>query len=247
MRKALTLAAAIALVSTQAFATYYVVLKDGTRYKAKSKWTVSKGKAVIQLESGGSVAVNASDIDVPLTDKVNKLGLGDVGFIAQESAQPAPAVSSKQPSLGDAIRLRRPTSQPSTPTPAAPASGAAAAAPAVTQKGGQLDAEVLNKFERAFENVGIFEHKVVSTGANSLRADLTADSEDKVFNALSATAFLMVRNAGVEKASIDVCEIFMKTTTGGSSGRFQMTRADAEAIDKKVMSIPDYFVRKVIF
>ena len=36
MRKALTFAAAIALVSTQAFATYIVVLKDGTRYKAKS-------------------------------------------------------------------------------------------------------------------------------------------------------------------------------------------------------------------
>lgn len=246
MKKALTLAAAIALVSSQAFATYYVVLKDGTRYKAKSKWTVSRGKAVIQLESGGSVAVNTGDIDVAQTDKVNKLGMGDVGFIAQESEQPAPAASSTQPSLGSAVRLRRPTSQPATPTPAAAASGAAAS-PATTPKTGQLDAEVISKFERAFENVGIFEHKVVSTGATSLRADLTADSEDKVFNALSATAFLMVRNAGVTKASIDVCEIFMKTTTGGSSGRFQMTRADAEAIDKKVMSIPDYFVRKVIF
>jgi len=42
-------------------------------------------------------------------------------------------------------------------------------------------------------------------------------------------------------------ELFMKTTTGGSSGRFQMTRADAQALDSKQMSREDYFIRKVIY
>jgi hypothetical protein len=246
MRKALTLAAAIALVSSQAFATYVIVLKDGTRYKAKTKWTMSNGKALIQLESGGTVALNPGDIDVAQTDRVNKLGLGDVGIIAQETAQPSASSAAKQPSLGDAIRARRPAQPAATPSPATRAAAPAPVAAATTNPG-QLDSEVLNKFERAYENVGIFEHKVVSTGANSLRADLTADNEDKVFNALSASAFLLVRNAGSDTAKIDMVEIFMKTTTGGASGRFQMTRADAEAIDKKVMTISDYFVRKVIF
>jgi hypothetical protein len=46
---------------------------------------------------------------------------------------------------------------------------------------------------------------------------------------------------------LDVVELFMKTTTGGAAGRFQMTRADAEALDKRTMSQQDYFLRKVIY
>jgi len=41
----------------------------------------------------------------------------------------------------------------------------------------------------------------------------------------------MVRNAGVAGAQIDVVELFLKTTTGGAAGRFQMTRADAESLE----------------
>jgi hypothetical protein len=39
----------------------------------------------------------------------------------------------------------------------------------------------------------------------------------------------------------------MGTVTGGSSGRFRMTREDATAIDNKVMTREEYFVRKVLF
>ena len=85
----------------------------------------------------------------------------------------------------------------------------------------------------------------VSPGAG--RADLTADSEDKVFNAISATSFLMVHNAGVPGADIKMVELFMKTTVGGSAGRFQMTKADAQALDSKQISQQEYFVRHVIY
>ena len=34
---------------------------------------------------------------------------------------------------------------------------------------------------------------------------------------------------------------------GGSAGRFQMTRADAEALDKRTISQQEYFVRKVLY
>lgn len=39
----------------------------------------------------------------------------------------------------------------------------------------------------------------------------------------------------------------MKTTSGGSAGRFQMTRDDAQAIESKQIEKSDYFVRKVIY
>ena len=117
----------------------------------------------------------------------------------------------------------------------------------VQTSGGALGSDVIEKFTRAFENVGIFEQKLTATGPHTLRAELTADSEDKVFNAISATSFLMVRNAGIPGAQVDMVELFMKTTTGGASGRFQMTRADAEALDAKKMTKEEYFVRKVIY
>lgn len=239
MRKVLFFAAVLTLVTTQAFAAYMVVLKDGTQYKAKTKWTMKNGKAIVELMNGQTLALNPSDIDVAKSDQLTKMGLGSVGVI--EIGQEQQAVAQK-PSLGSALVLK-PRAQQQAATAATTAKPGAAVAPA----GPLLASEVLSNFERAYENVGVFEHKLVATGATSMRAELTADLEDKVFNALSATSFLMVRNAGIDGAKIDLVELFIKTTTGGSAGRFQMTKEDAEMLDKKAMTLQEYFVRKVIF
>jgi hypothetical protein len=42
-------------------------------------------------------------------------------------------------------------------------------------------------------------------------------------------------------------ELFMATIKGGAAGRFQMTMADAEAIDKKQVSLQAYFVTNVLY
>jgi hypothetical protein len=57
----------------------------------------------------------------------------------------------------------------------------------------------------------------------------------------------MVHNAGVQGVQIDVVELFMKTTTNGAAGRFQMTRDDAQALTDHKISQQEYFVRRVIF
>lgn len=251
MRKAFMLTAVAVLVAAQSFASYIVVLRDGTKYTAKAKWTVVNGKAIIKLENGSTMQLDPSLIDAAKSEQVTKLGLGDVNIIGQEQST-APQQSAPQPSLGSQIKLRNPGAPAAAPAPApkaAPRQAAPAPTPVapVATTPGTMDQEVLDKFERAYENVGIFEHTLTSTGARTIRAELVADSEDKVFHALSATSFLMVRNAGVDNAQIDAVELFLKTTTGGSAGRFQVTRADAEMLDKKQMTLQDYFVRKVIF
>ncbi|HUP61619.1 MAG TPA: hypothetical protein VNA69_14505 [Thermoanaerobaculia bacterium] len=83
-------------------------------------------------------------------------------------------------------------------------------------------------------------------GGGPLLGQLTVDTEDRAFNSISATSFPMVKNAGVTGAQIDVVELFMNTTTGGAAGRFQMTRADAEALDARKLS-QEYFIRHVIY
>lgn len=249
MRKTFMLAATALLVASQSFASYIVVLKDGTKYTAKAKWTIVNGKAIVKLENGSTMQLDPALIDAAKSEQVTKLGLGDVNIIGQEQAA-APQQATPAPSLGSQIKLRNPGAPaPAAPAPkpAAPKASTSPAPAAPVTSPGNMDQEVLDKFERAFENVGIFEHKLTSTGARSLRAELVTDSEDKVFHALSATSFLMARNAGVDGAQIDLVELFLKTTTGGSSGRFQVTRADAEMLDKKQMTLQEYFVRKVIF
>ena len=250
MKKTLTIVICTLVFAAPAFARYIVVLKNGTRYVAKAKWTVTNGKALVLLENGQSLQLDPALIDPAKSEQATKMGLTNANVLDLNADIPKPKTQ-QQPSLGSQIRLRRPAEQKPQEAPAAqPSSGSAPAAIAATA--GALPIQVIDKFERAFEEVGIFEKNVKSTGANSLRADLSVDTEERVFNALSATSFLMVKNAGVDGVRLDMVEIFMKTTTGGAAGRFQMTRADAEALDAagpngRQAALRDYFVRKVIY
>ena len=240
-KKALVLFAFALFIATQSFASYIAVLKDGKQYKAKAKWTMQGGKALVQLENGQSLLIDPSLIDEAKSELTTKLGLGDVKIVDLDAKLPAGVKPPPTaPTLGDQIKLRKPGEQNA--QQAAPAVAAPVAPPSST-----MSTEVMMKFERAYENVGIFEHKLSSSGAGKIRAELTADSEDKVFNAISATSYLMVRNAGVTGTQIDMIELFMKTTNGGAAGRFQMSRDDAQALDAKTMSLQEYFVRKVIY
>jgi hypothetical protein len=238
MKKAL-IAAAVLFAATQSFAAYTVVMKDGTRYQAKAKWTIVGGKAVIQLENGQRLSVDPSLIDIPKSEEVTKSGLGDVKVLGVE-ATPQPASQQKGTSLGSTVKMRP---RVSLSGPADPAASTAKAAATVTN---QLDGRLAGNFERAYENVGIFERKMAGTN-RVVRAELTTDNEDRVFNAISATAFLIVRNAGVDGVNIETVELFMKTTNGGSAGRFQMTRSDAQALNDKTLSVQDYYIRNVIY
>jgi hypothetical protein len=240
MKKILALCVFAVLVSTQASAAYMVILRNGTRYKAKAKWTVANGKALIQLENGQTLQIDPRDIDAAKSEEVNKLGLGDVNVIAIDAPKPVPAPS--RSTLGDTVRRRQAEAAAAKAAAPAPIAEPAANKPIEDRLNGRLK----DNFERAYDNVGVYEAKLSGTD-RVVRAEITVDNEDKVFNALSATALLITRNALVENLQIDTVELFMKTTNGGSSGRFQMNRADAEAINNKTISIPDYYVRKVIY
>jgi hypothetical protein len=242
MKKILFLVAVVLLVAPQIFAaSYWVVLKDGTKYEAAGKPVIAGGRATVTLKSGQVIQVASDQIDAAKSEEVTRLGGGSLLGVEQ---MPVPS-QTKASSLGSQIKLRREQqqAQPTTPLPTP-------AAPVVT--GPVLGNEVIEKFERAYENVGVFEHKITSTGAHILRAEMTIDNEDKVFNAISATAFLMVKNAGLSNVTIDEVDMFMKMTNGGTAGRFQMTRADADSLyaDGKApdrTKLQEYFVTKVLF
>lgn len=241
MKKTFVAAAVLALSAFPAFAAYTVVMKDGTRYQAKAKWTVISGKALIRLENGQTLSIDPALIDTARSEEVTRSGLRGATVLGVEQAAPQQAPK-QAPSLGSAVQMR-PRAQFGVQT--APAGAAPATATSDVVKN-ELDTRLATNFERAYENVGIFEHNLAGTN-RVVRAEVTADNEDKVFNAISATAFMIVRNGGLEGVDIEKVELFMKTTNGGAAGRFHMTRADAEAINNKAIALPDYYVRKVIY
>jgi len=246
MKKALTLLALATLFTLPAFARYIVVLKTGTHYTAKAKWTIVNGKAIIQLETGQALQVDPALIDEPRSEQATRMGLTNASVIdlnTDSTTQP----QATQPSIGNTIKLRHGTPSQTPQEASITLKSSGTNIPAVVTAPGALGPDVLDKFERAYDNIGIFERKVVSTGGRSIRADMTVDTEDRVFNAISATAYLMVRNAGVQGVLIDTVELFMKTTANGAAGRFQMTRADAEALTNGKISQQEYFVRKVLY
>ena len=245
MKKLSVAVALLLFVSAEAFAAYTVVLKDGTRYQAKAKWTIVNGRAIVSLQNGQTIQLDPALIDVAKSEQVTKDNLGTARVLGVEQRS-TPASQQQKPSLGAAVRTQPragfETPVPPTPSGTAPATGTAP----VTPVANQLDRRVSDNFERAYENVGIYEHAM--SGTNSVvRAEITADTEDRVFQALTATAFLIVRNAGVDSITIEMVELFMKTTTGGAAGRFRMSRADAEALNTRRIPPSEYFVRNVIY
>jgi hypothetical protein len=240
-KKILSFAALLVLLPSLALASYTIVLKDGTRYRAKEKWKVSGGKAIVTLENGTTLSLDPKLIDQRETDRVNASGLGDAKVIptAQPSSQPQ---QPQQSPLGSITTLKRPT----TTTEGSTTKTGDSSNPNLGQT--NLSNDVLMRFQQAYENVGLYDAKVIGGGRNALRVELTADNEDQVFKAISATSFLVTKIPEITGGErVELVELFMKTINGGSAGRFQMTAADAQAISSKQISWQEYFVSDVIF
>ena len=213
MKKMAGVAVAFALFASQAFATYVVVLRDGTQYKAKAKWTIVNGKALVTLENGNTLQLDPALIDPQKSEQINRLGLGNVKVLAQEQT-PAPVAPEETNPLGSSRKLRKPVPT----TEVATATSTNPDAPIENAPGG-VGNEAMQKFENAYENVGIYEHRVTTPGPGRVRVDLLVDQEDRVFTALSATAFLITGIPRSTGDQIDMVEIYMRETNGGACRR----------------------------
>lgn len=241
MKRILLLAAALLMVATSSFATYMIVLKDGTRYRAKQKWTINGKLAVARLESGELIQFDSSLIDHEATDEANRLGYGDAMVISTgTTTSSAPKKAAAKP-LGSVTSLRK--------LPAGTSRDATADTPGKSDANEPAGPPLIGKqsvrmFSKAYDNVGIYDAEIEPLAGYRLRVQLTADNEDTVFKAISATCYVMTH---IPDQRIDMVELFMATLNGGSSGRFQITPDEAKKINDKKISWQDYYVAKVIF
>src|SRR5262249_32591089 len=150
MKKSLWLLAIAALFASNAFAaSYWVVLKDGSRFECRAKPVIANGKATFITLAGQTFNVEASQYDLAKSEEATRYGGAQVFNIGGPGTT---QTGTQQAGLGSQIKLRKLTANP------APASVPAVVAVSPVAAGsGELSMEVLQKFERAFENVGIYE------------------------------------------------------------------------------------------
>lgn len=233
--------AVLALVFLASSALAYVVkLKDGTLVFARMPYTVKGMQAIITLENGTVTQIAMDKVDVPGTVKYNKENFGNVVAIEapeEKSHQLPTAPPRSANALGDLIRKRGTRLGLPTPGPAASSAGAA------TNSGEAADTVVQAAFSRVFEGTGISQFRVTRYRGMT-RVLATSDSEQAVFNTLSASA-RAISDAVARGRSAPV-EIVLTTSSGESAGSFEMTPAQAKLLVDRNLTVQEYFVRNVI-
>ncbi len=242
--RGLALAAAWWLAAGAALA-YVVVLKDGSKIFARSKYEVRGANAVITLENGNITQIPFSQIDVPGSDRYNKENVGNVIAIStpQEKELETPKTTDKKrENLEQFIREKKKeeTAAPS-PQPARPATPAPAAASAGSSGGSTGNPFIDREAERVFTEGGITQYRL-SPGP---RVAFIASEEDSVFRALNAAARLIVSLGSTGKAtSLDVSVV---SAAGEEGGKFKMTPDNARGLTEGSETASEFFVKRVIF
>lgn len=235
------LAVALFLASGSALA-YVVKLKDGSLVFARLKYEVKGTKAIITLENGTVTQIDLSRVDVPGTEEYNRKYSGNVIALdtpdqkvlnVPSSAPPPP------PRLQDMIREKR-TKQPLEPG----ATGAAAVGPSGEAASWSAVEPLLKaSFDQILQGAGIPQYRLTNF-RGKVRLIATANSEEAVFNTLSAAARALADLATRGKA-VPV-EIILTTSSNQSGGTFEMTPDQARQIVNGGLPVAEYFVQNVI-
>ena len=234
---------ALFLLASSAFA-FVVKLKDGSLVFARAPYTVKGTRAIITLENGTVTQIDLDKIDVPGTEKYNKENFGNV--IALEAPQekvfqaPTPVAQSKS-TLEALVRQRR--DRLGLPTPGAPLANARSVGTA-PETSGSVDPLVQASFARIFEETGITQFRLANNHGKT-RLLATANSEQAVFNTLSASARAITETA--ERGRPTSVEIILTATSGEHAGNFEMTPAQAKLLRDRSLTVQEYFVRNVVF
>jgi hypothetical protein len=233
---------AAALLAAQTLLAYVVVLKDGSKIFARSKYEVRGSKAIITLENGTITEISAAQIDVGATERYNKeVGGGNVLAIETPSQQalPQPKSNKDRNALEEYIRKQRALGHEE--HEAAPKKEAEPAA--VHETSAPIDPNVAVEFSRAFDSVGLNQYRLTNTSIGP-RLIVTTNSEQAAFSALEAAAHA-VANLATSGRSLTV-DLLMSTTGGENAGHFRLDANSVRPLTSGQITPQDFFVKNVI-
>jgi hypothetical protein len=233
--------AGLALVFLLAAATasgYVVKLKDGSIVFARIKYEVKGKKAIITLENGTVTQIDLDKVDVPGTEEYNKKYSGNViaidtpeqKMLNAPGGPPTPA-----PRLQDVARQSKLRGGGPSATPGPGSSEAGSWQP--------VDALMQAAFSKIFDGASIPQWRL-SNYRGKTRLLVTTNSEEAVFNALSAAA-RAIRDLS-ERGKENALEIVFTTSSNEPAGSFEMTPDQARQLVNGTLAVGDYFVKNVI-
>lgn len=233
--------AALAFGSAVALA-YNVKLKDGSIIFARSKYEVKGNKAIITLQNGTVTQIDLSTIDIPGTEQYNKDNPGNVIALMQGEDHEVKLPTIKPPptiSLQEVIRQRKTKIGELFNKPAEAESASAGAASSFQP----VESGVESVFRRVLDGAAMTQYRLTSF-RGKLRLLATVNSEEAVFNMLSASA----RALGdlLERGKPTAVEIVLTTGSGDSAGTFEMSSDQARALVNGNLSVADYFIKNVV-
>lgn len=222
---------------------YVIYLKDGSTYQAKEKYRVDKGMAIITLTNGTVISVDLQLVDAARTEQANKSGIdADAILDTGTSGQSSPP-RNKPTSLGQIAKQGGALNSPSS-------LGTSTAKP-TTGKSTEVefaDESVRRAFTKIFENVNLFEYKIVQGSTPStVRINMTTDNEKDVFNALTASAKVMNELRDLKKQNVTALELYFATTSGAAAGRFSFGLDAAKNLAEGQVPVEQFFVDQVLF
>jgi len=229
------------LAFSAALFPYIIYLKDGSTYQAREKYRVDRGMAIITLANGTVISVDAELIDTAKTEQANKSGID--AEVITDGTSPAVPTQPKVTSLGQIAKGGGELSSPSTlgTTTAKPAAGK-------SKEAEFSDESVRRAFAKIFENVNLFEYKIIQGSTPStVRINMTTDNEKDVFNALTASARVMNELRELKKQSVTALELYLSTTSGAAAGRFTFDMTAAKSLAEGETTVEQFFVTQVLF
>jgi hypothetical protein len=207
---ALTLAASVA-------SAYNVKLKDGSIIFARSKYEGKGNKAIITLPNGTVTQIDLATIDIPGTEQYNKENPGNViAIVPGEDKEIKLPVLKPPPTVRLQDMLRQRKTRLGVPPPKA-AGGAEAGASETSWQAPEHAVE--QAFRRVLDGAAITQYRLTSY-RGKLRLVATTNSEEAVFNMLSASARILADLQ--DKGKPTVVEIILTTPAGEPAGSFEM-------------------------
>ncbi len=244
MKRSRFLVVVLLLAASWAQAAYVVMLRNGERIVAKSKYTVKGAMALITLKNGTLTSLPVSQIDVKATDKVNALGLGDavsLDWVDTGGPPPTPTATPSITSLGHINPdVAKPVNDAARPTPT----------PGIGFRDTKFkDAQVAKAFQQGLENVHLYLYRT-SQGTNPayLFIEIQVNGQPEVLKALEAVTatYQVLAQSAPERAPGEV-EVQMLNESGKEAGVFRLSAADAAELATGKVSAQEFFVKHVIF
>lgn len=238
VKKTFFLALLSTFLITAAASAYVVKLKDGSLIFARIKYTVKGDRAIITLENGTVTAIKLDQIDVEGSDKYNAENFGNVVAIdTPDGRKPTPVAPTgpQGPRLQDYIKDKKPRM-------GLPSAGDKSSTEATGPSFQQVDVNLQSAFSKVFDGAGISQFKLANFRGKT-RLLVTANTEEAVFNALSAAARALSDPSS--RGALTTIQVVLTTSSGETAGTLEMSPEQARLLVNGQISVADYFVKNV--